>query len=76
MKTKLLIEELSPTLQEYKLTFGHEPSIEAEKYLTQEELDSLAREALDKGSPIPEWRDRFKTKTGSTLDLLYRNRRS
>jgi hypothetical protein len=38
--------------------------MEAMKHLTPENLDSIAKKALDKGEPIPEWRDRETTRTG------------
>jgi hypothetical protein len=38
---------------------------------TRMELDRQAQEAVDKGEPIPEWRDRATTKTGTLLDKLY-----
>ena len=63
--------DLSPSVQAYLDLFGHEPAAEAEKYLTPMELDRQAQEAVDKGEPIPEWRDRATTKTGTLLDELY-----
>jgi hypothetical protein len=62
---------LPPNVQKYLETFGHLPSIESMKYLTPENLDPIAKKALDKGEPIPEWRDRETTKTGTRLDDLY-----
>ena len=62
---------LSENVLRYKETFGHLPSIEAMKHLTPVNLDSIAKQALDKGEPIPEWRDRATTKTGAMLDELY-----
>ena len=55
----------------YNQKFGHLPSIEAMKHLTPENLDSIAKKAVDIGEPIPEWRDRATTKTGTMLDELY-----
>ena len=71
-KVRLEIADLSPSVQAYLDLFGHEPAAEVEKYLTPIELDRQAQEAVDKGEPIPEWRDRAKTKTGTLLDELYR----
>ena len=70
-KVRLEMAELSPSVQAYLDLFGHEPAAEAEKYLTPMELDRQAQEAVDKGEPIPEWRDRATTKTGTLLDKLY-----
>ena len=63
--------DLSPSVQAYLDLFGHEPAAEAEKYLTPVELERQAEEAVDKGEPIPEWRDRPKMKMGTLLDKLY-----
>ena len=62
---------LTENVQKYKETFGHLPSIEAMKHLTPENLDAIAKKAVDKQEPIPEWRDRATTKTGTRLDDLY-----
>ena len=62
---------LTENVQKYKETFGHLPSIEAMKHLTPENLDAIAKKAVDKQEPIPEWRDRAITKTGTRLDELY-----
>ena len=62
---------LTENVQKYKETFGHLPSIEAMKHLTPENLDAIAKKAVDKQEPIPEWRDRATTKTGTRMDDLY-----
>jgi hypothetical protein len=62
---------LPENVQKYKETFGHLPSIEAMKHLTPENLDAIAKKAVDIGEPIPEWRDRATTKTGTVMDELY-----
>jgi len=41
------------------------------KYLTAENLDSIAKKALEENQPVPEWRDRETTKTGTSMDDLY-----
>jgi len=41
------------------------------KFLTSENLDSIAKKALEENQPVPEWRDRETTKTGTRLDDLY-----
>ena len=51
--------------------FGHLPSIEAMKHLTPENLDSIAKKAVEDNQPIPEWRDRATTKAGTMMDDLY-----
>ena len=55
----------------YNQKFGHLPSIEAMKHLTPENLDSIAKKAVEDNQPIPEWRDRATTKTGTVMDELY-----
>jgi len=62
---------LPPNVQKYREIFGHLPSIESMKYLTAENLDSIAKKALEENQPVPEWRDRETTKTGTSMDDLY-----
>jgi hypothetical protein len=62
---------LPPNVQKYRDKFGHLPSIEAMRYLTSENLDSIAKKAVEDNQPIPEWRDRATTKTGTMMDELY-----
>ena len=62
---------LTENVQKYKATFGHLPSMEAMKHLTPENLDEVARKAVEDNQPIPEWRDRAITKTGTRMDDLY-----
>jgi len=67
------VNPLTINVRRYRDKFGHLPSIEAAKFLTPDEIDDLAKNALEEGEPIAEWRDRPKLKTGTTLDLLYEN---
>ena len=62
----------SPKVQEYIDLFGHRPAMEAYKFLSRDELDAKAAEAIERGEPVPFWRDRYKIKTGSLLDDLYK----
>ena len=62
---------LPPNVEKYLKKFGHLPSMEAMKHLTPENLDSIAKKAVELGEPIPEWRDREITKTGTRMDDLY-----
>ena len=55
----------------YNQTFGHLPSIEAMKHLRPENLDAIAKKAVGDNQPIPEWRDRAITKTGTRMYDLY-----
>ena len=43
------------------------PSIKALESLTPQQMDDSAANALEQGQPIPEWRDRATTKTGTGL---------
>jgi hypothetical protein len=54
----------------YNQTFGHLPSMEAMKHLTLENLDSIAKKAVEDNQPVLEWRDRATTKTGTRMDDL------
>ena len=62
----------SPAVQRYREKFGHGPAIEAYKFLSAEEIDRIANEALEAGEPYQQWRDRPKTETGTHLDGIYR----
>ena len=61
----------SPAVARYRQTFGHGPAIEAYKFLTQDEVDQIAVDAVQAGKPYQQWKDRPKTKTGTHLDGLY-----
>jgi hypothetical protein len=61
----------SPKVQEYVELFGHRPSVEAYKFLTQKEREKKAADAIEQGNPIVSWRDRHKIKTGTLLDDWY-----
>ena len=61
----------SPAVQRYREKFGHGPAIEAYKFLSAEEVDKIAVDAVQAGKPYQQWKDRPKTKTGTHLDGLY-----
>jgi hypothetical protein len=61
----------SPKVAEYIARFGHRPAIEAYKFLSEEEREKKAADALERGEPIISWRDRHKVKTGTLLDGFY-----
>lgn len=61
----------SPAVEKYRQTFGHGPAIEAYKFLTQDEVDQIAVDAVQAGKPYRQWKDRPKTKTGTHLDGAY-----
>ena len=58
-------------VQAYAEKFGHLPAIEAYKFLSMEELEDQAARAIEKGEPIADWRDRSRSRTGSSLDGFY-----
>ena len=62
-----------PNLIAYEKRFGHRPSPEARRSYTLNQLDQIAKEALSKGEPIPQWRDRSKTRVGNVNDQMYKN---
>ena len=61
----------SPKVEEYIARFGHRPAIEAYKFLSEEEREKEAADALERGEPIISWRVRHKVKTGTLLDGFY-----
>ena len=62
---------LSPAVQKYRETFGHLPAMESLKFLTPEELESKALQALKMGQPVKSWAERSKVKMGTNLDGFY-----
>ena len=58
----------TPQIDLYDQTFGHFPSPEAFKFLPLEEVSRLAQEAVESGTPVPEWESRQQEETGSNLD--------
>ena len=70
-KKTLKVVADSPKVEQYIARFGHRPAIEAYKFLSEEEREKKAADALERGKPIVSWRDRHKVKTGTLLDDLY-----
>ena len=62
---------LTENVQRYLECFGHLPSIEAFKFIAARELDRIAKEAVEKGTPIEEWKNRSQSRYGTQLDDLY-----
>ena len=62
-----------PNLKAYEEKFGHRQSPEASRAHPRAVLDQMAKEALEKGEPIPQWRDRHKTRLGNVNDQRYKN---
>ena len=58
----------STAVEEYRQKFGHGPAIEAYKFLSAQEIDLIANDAVQAGKPYQQWRDRRKTRTGTHLD--------
>ena len=61
----------SPVVEKYRQKFGHGPAIEAYKFLSAQEINLIANDAVQAGKPYQPWRDRRKTKTGTHLDGVY-----
>lgn len=64
-----------PNLQAYQDKFGHRQSPEASRAHPLSILDQMAKEALELGEPIPQWRDRHKTRLGNVNDQMYKSLR-
>ena len=62
---------LTENVRRYLETFGHLPSIEAMKFYKTEDIDELAKQALEKGEPIKSWENRSLIRTGTSLDDFY-----
>ncbi len=62
---------LSPALRQYKELFGHLPSMESLKFLTQDELEAKAFAAVKAGKPVESWKNRGSIKMGTNLDGFY-----
>ena len=61
----------SPAVEKYRQKFGHGPAIEAYKFLSAQEIDLIANDAVQASKPYQQWKDRRKTKTGTRLDGMY-----
>tara|TARA_B110000879_G_scaffold138508_1_gene180654 strand:+ start:298 stop:864 length:567 start_codon:yes stop_codon:yes gene_type:complete len=74
MKTREVPEIAPPpNLKAYEEKFGHRQSPEASRAHPRAVLDQMAKEALEKGEPIPQWRDRHKTRLGNVNDQRYKS---
>ena len=56
-KITIARKTLSETLDRYEEVYGHPPSPEAQFVSSIDELDELARAALQLGHPVKEWND-------------------
>ena len=61
----------SKNVTEYLDRFGHLPAMEALKWMTPQQLEKIAGEALKENKPIKEWEERANKKMGSVLDEAY-----
>ena len=62
-----------PNLKAYQEKFGHRQSPEASRSYSLNQLDQMAKQALERGAPIPQWRDRSKKRLGNVNDQKYKN---
>jgi len=61
----------APMVMEYKKRFGHLPAIEAMKWMSPQQLEKAAEQALKENKPIKEWAERANKKMDSVLDEAY-----
>ena len=61
----------SAAIEKYRQTFDHGPSLEAYKFMSTEDLDKKALDAVSMGKPVEDWKNRHKTPTGTILDQAY-----
>ena len=62
-----------PNLKAYQERFGHRQSPEASSAYSRNQLDEMAKAALEANEPIVLWRDRSKTKLDNVNDQQYKN---
>ena len=60
-------------LKAYQEKFGHRQSPESSRAFSLQQLDAIAKQALEANEPIPEWRDRSKMELGNVNDAMYKN---
>ena len=61
----------SDAITKYRQAFDHGPSMEAYKFMSAEDLDKKALNAVSLGKPVEGWKNRHKTPTGTILDQAY-----
>ena len=66
-----LEDKHSDAIKKYRQTFDHGPSMEAYKFMSAEDLDKKALNAVAIGKPVEDWKNRHKTATGTILDVAY-----
>jgi len=62
-----------PNLKAYQEKFGHRQSPESSRAFSLQQLDAIAKQALEANQPIPEWRDRSKMVLDNVNDAMYKN---
>ena len=74
MKKRVVPSKPTPlNLKAYEDKFGHRQSPEASRAHPLAILDQMAKEALESGEPIPQWRDRYKRKLDNVNDQRYKS---
>ena len=71
MVTISIASSVSSAVAKYKDVFDHGPSLEAYKFMSQEDLDQTALAAVKAGLPVEDWKNRHKIPTGTLLDKAY-----
>ncbi len=59
------------SVKAYQAKFGHLPAPEAYKFLSTEELERQAAEAISRGEPMKEWAARSQNRFGTPLDGFF-----
>ena len=55
-------------VQAYQAKFGHLPAPEAYKFLTMDELEAQAAQAIKDNKPVKDWETRSQNLQGTSLD--------
>jgi len=55
-------------VQAYQAKFGHLPAPEAYKFLTMDELEAQAAQAIKDNKPVKDWETRSQSLQGTSLD--------
>jgi hypothetical protein len=73
---KVPAPQTPPNLKAYQDKFGHRQSPESSRAFSLQQLDAIAKQALEANEPISEWRDRSKMELGNVNDAMYKNIRT
>lgn len=71
MVTISIESSVSSAVAKYKDAFDDGPSLEADKFMSQDDLDQMGLAAIEVGMPVEDWKNRHKISTGTLLDQAY-----